>query len=587
MTRLAGVQQKAKERYDEGRREVTYEKGDLALVYRPHRKLGKSDKLNHYWIGPYEIQRQLTPVNYEVKMAGKKKSDVVHIASMKPFKEDLLHEELTRADESIRHDEETTELVPPTDSVTADNPVTQLSAPAALQKKRGRPKKSKPSDVAIAPTSQTESGEPIKGVSTSNHKPKKRGWPMGNQSLVPATTSAAEKKKRGRPPKDKGPSLSKNLQREKQRLLNLNSEARPQRTRQAPDRLGIGLQNEDYDDALQCDDPDKNVEENIRPDIFSPRPKRYGNSISQLISTVMVLLCLIAYAQAKGRIIHKGGIIFQEKTQVAFSESSWTLITTYSWDRTGRGFVMIGNWLDHQFQDISKVPATTNNRSVVTNSARATILERLLILESAVKIAKTRFNVMDNVVEPRRHKRGLFDAAGSGLKWLFGTATQSDLEELSKRVEQAEDKQSEVITLIKQQASAINESLWETRETTKIIRLLTTKTDQTARIAYTTQEGVVTAMRLIEFETILSQFWAELNWLTDFTTDLEIGLATLAQGKLPPQLFRPTSLKVALQKVAAEMPERWQLSLANEKEIDLWTVYREAVVVTALEAEQR
>ena len=115
-------------------------------------------------------------------------------------------------------------------------------------------------------------------------------------------------------------------------------------------------------------------------------------------------------------------------------------------------------------------------------------------------------------------------------------------------MDQAEDKQSEVITLIKQQASAINESLWETRETTKIIRLLTTKTDQTARIAYTTQEGVVTAMRLIEFETILSQFWAELNWLTDFTTDLEIGLATLAQGKLPPQLFRPTSLKVALQK---------------------------------------
>ena len=55
---------------------------------------------------------------------------------------------------------------------------------------------------------------------------------MRNQSLVPATTSAAEKKKRGRPPKDKGASLSENLQREKQRLLNLNSETRPQRTRQ-------------------------------------------------------------------------------------------------------------------------------------------------------------------------------------------------------------------------------------------------------------------------------------------------------------------------------------------------------------------
>ena len=57
MTRLAGVQVKAKERYDEGRRELSYEKCDLALVYRPHRKVGKSDKLNHYWIGTFEVQR--------------------------------------------------------------------------------------------------------------------------------------------------------------------------------------------------------------------------------------------------------------------------------------------------------------------------------------------------------------------------------------------------------------------------------------------------------------------------------------------------------------------------------------------------
>ena len=111
---------------------------------------------------------------------------------------------------------------------------------------------------------------------------------------------------------------------------------------------------------------------------------------------------------------------------------------------------MIGDWLNYQFSDLSKVPPTNSNRTVIANSARSTILERLTILDTAVKVAKARFNVMDYVVEPRRHKRELFDAAGSGLTWLCGTATQSDLEELSKRADQTEDKQGKVITLLKQ-----------------------------------------------------------------------------------------------------------------------------------------
>lgn len=61
---LSIVQEKAKERYDEGRREVTYNPGDFVLVYRPNRKVGKADKLNHYFIGPMEVIKQVTPVNY-------------------------------------------------------------------------------------------------------------------------------------------------------------------------------------------------------------------------------------------------------------------------------------------------------------------------------------------------------------------------------------------------------------------------------------------------------------------------------------------------------------------------------------------
>ncbi|KZS00717.1 Uncharacterized protein APZ42_002876 [Daphnia magna] len=59
-----------------------------SVVYKPIRKKAKSDKLLHKWVGPFIVVRQTTPVNYEVKLVDEKtKSDIVHVASMKPFKE--------------------------------------------------------------------------------------------------------------------------------------------------------------------------------------------------------------------------------------------------------------------------------------------------------------------------------------------------------------------------------------------------------------------------------------------------------------------------------------------------------------------
>jgi hypothetical protein len=77
VNRLMLLNEKRKERYDEGRRDVIYDEGDLVLVHRPVRKVGKSDKLQHWHIGPYVVLKQLTPVNYEVQFKGKKKTQVV------------------------------------------------------------------------------------------------------------------------------------------------------------------------------------------------------------------------------------------------------------------------------------------------------------------------------------------------------------------------------------------------------------------------------------------------------------------------------------------------------------------------------
>ncbi|KZS05277.1 TE: Gypsy retrotransposon integrase 1-like protein [Daphnia magna] len=90
-TRMERFKEKQKEAYGACYRELSFQAGDLVLVYKPFRKFGKSEKLLHRWLGPFRVLRQTTPVNYEVLSATDRgKSDIVRIARIKSFHEPTL-----------------------------------------------------------------------------------------------------------------------------------------------------------------------------------------------------------------------------------------------------------------------------------------------------------------------------------------------------------------------------------------------------------------------------------------------------------------------------------------------------------------
>ncbi|XP_045027130.1 uncharacterized protein LOC123470648 [Daphnia magna] len=83
---LHRVQEKQKDAYDAGRRVATdFKVGDEVLVYKPFRKIGWSEKLLHRWRGPYVVVRETSSLNYEVKLPRARKSEIVHVVSMKKF----------------------------------------------------------------------------------------------------------------------------------------------------------------------------------------------------------------------------------------------------------------------------------------------------------------------------------------------------------------------------------------------------------------------------------------------------------------------------------------------------------------------
>ncbi|UYV81232.1 hypothetical protein LAZ67_20000415 [Cordylochernes scorpioides] len=67
MARTMARQDKSKQVYDKHRREVNFSPEDLVLIWTPIRKVGRADKLQKNYIGPFKIIRKTSPVNYEVK----------------------------------------------------------------------------------------------------------------------------------------------------------------------------------------------------------------------------------------------------------------------------------------------------------------------------------------------------------------------------------------------------------------------------------------------------------------------------------------------------------------------------------------
>ena len=85
--RLHQVHLRQKAYYDANRRETQYGEGDLVLIYKPYRKVGKSKKLLHRWLGPYLVVRRLSDLNYEVKKfrGSSDKTEIAHVVNIKKF----------------------------------------------------------------------------------------------------------------------------------------------------------------------------------------------------------------------------------------------------------------------------------------------------------------------------------------------------------------------------------------------------------------------------------------------------------------------------------------------------------------------
>ncbi len=82
---LEVTQKRQKRLYDEGRQDITYQKGDLVLLYYPVRCRGLNESLLHRWIGPYKVLDQLRANSYKLERIGSGSQTTAHVVWMKRY----------------------------------------------------------------------------------------------------------------------------------------------------------------------------------------------------------------------------------------------------------------------------------------------------------------------------------------------------------------------------------------------------------------------------------------------------------------------------------------------------------------------
>ena len=309
------------------------------------------------------------------------------------------------------------------------------------------------------------------------------------------------------------------------------------------------------------------------------RPKKVPTSALLKIGLFCMLFhCVIA----KSDILIRDSVLFVERNSMVFSESSWTLVTGIDLS-PGIDLISLDNWLVQQQYPVFTPKPDSFNELTQKKSRLEASWRRDRLSNMRIKYQ----NILGTIPEVKRRQRSLIDGGGTVLKWLFGVSTQEDLEEVHREMAKMGTQQRSIVHAMQQQATIINETLWEHKATVQIISDMDQQQRSlqealavlSAEVSDNNESLIKYLNSLLQLDETYSSIDQVLKWFEEWLRELEYSYTLLAMKKLPPQLFPPEQLKEVLRQVEERLPADWTLATGPN---DIWTIYQEARVLIAV-----
>lgn len=187
---------------------------------------------------------------------------------------------------------------------------------------------------------------------------------------------------------------------------------------------------------------------------------------------VLVLLLIIwptaAQVTARSELLQKEGVIFEAIGKIQVDNDQWTFIRPVALTP-----LLQGSQYLHQ-----QLAALQTN---LTSHQLGTTAGELATLEDKINRLDEKLQQALILISPPRNKRGMIDAAGYALRWLTGTATVDDVNQVSNKAEKLKQAQIQMEHHLLDQLSILNATTITTEENQRKLEKITTAMEMMAQ----------------------------------------------------------------------------------------------------------
>jgi hypothetical protein len=298
-----------------------------------------------------------------------------------------------------------------------------------------------------------------------------------------------------------------------------------------------------------------------------------------MLMITMVTLVGLAESQGPMELRLSENVIFEPITEVATTRSRWTL--TFVTD-----LAPYKNFVREAERQVEQVGVVIDQwaQTWVKGWLMGGYRREYRSLQSVLKDLQSDWGEIVALQNPdKRVKRSVLPFIGQGLSWLFGVATEDDLEAIRNNIRVLADNQEQVNHVIEESLSAINITRVELKENRQAINNMASiirsmggsiidLSADLRELSNAFQMHVRLSLMILEVQDTLER---GLHYLER----LKLKMNHMALGHLAPSVVSPEMLRSVLRKVEREIPET--LSLPHDPN-NIWNYYQTTVGVTVI-----
>ncbi|XP_043189497.1 uncharacterized protein LOC122363836 [Amphibalanus amphitrite] len=297
-----------------------------------------------------------------------------------------------------------------------------------------------------------------------------------------------------------------------------------------------------------------------------------------MFGRLALLLLWVAASRTKGSEENdvtpglRSGILFQPKGPLVLATGTWTAIVRFQQEDVERQsnqireqFTKIDRALENSGEFEANQTAEEQRTQQFIREMKAMWNQERTWMEAELRAGEVEIQELRTELRLSRRARGLINALGDGLKWLFGTATETDVQKLHKQIEGITAGVGKLHHIAELQTTLIGEISKRQKNNDKHLVTLARKAIELESLFTVTRDADHITMRNIRREldfghaisSAIRTASAAVMTFHHEVRQISRAMAHTQQGVVTPAILSPATLKTTMAAITNHLPDGW------------------------------